>query len=527
MSVFSFSTYNKKHKKLFQFIFLALVFPLFITSCYTYKWANLASESVVSAPNQIIQLFKENNNEIVTTGISPNSKYKYDAWEKDASFDTAANGALNFNKTTLLLNDKMPEGQVLVDIVFEDPIGNKIKFKAVDLMRLVPTLNSSGDHLYPELLLEEFNRFGVGFRKEFKEFEIVKSQSNSKQINDALDRVYRASITNGCLGSGKWELGLTSEDYSDFNTRVKDPVNFNQNKIFAHSWFLLPKDLYKNLVELKNPNIKVEGFNFIDFDYKELSKVSSQVVIDFEILRKPIKKSWHTEMLEVGHKSNKPIELLDMEEHYKIEYGLFTGYDTRTLATETYKSILQPEKQPLKFAQFRDEGFYSPENALGFDMNWLSHLDDISIKSVNIPDTECVVEIAVKGKWSPFTITIGNVDLSTLQEQKLYGMHFGFNTYPKGRRYNPKQPTITFDEDLMPKDYERYLLLTDAKTGNWVDNFHKGLGKVYLSFDTLERDVLSIYLVSYERIAPLWMGSVKLPKELRERVRIRKQLYNY
>ena len=36
-----------------------------------------------------------------------------------------------------------------------------------------------------------------------------------------------------------------------------------------------------------------------------------------------------------------------------------------------------------------------------------------------------------------------------------------------------------------------------------------------------------MYLISYERIVPLWMGSVKLPRELREKVRIRNQLYNY
>lgn len=516
---------KRKRKQMFKAIFIALIFPLSITSCYTYKWTNTKTVETAEAPKEIKQLFSDHNNKLITTGISPNSNYKYDAWEKDMAFNNS--NVLNFNTITLSLNDVMPKGQVLVDMVFEDGIGNKIKFNAFDLMRVVPTLNTTGAHLYPELLLEEFNRFGVGFRKEFNEFKIERSKQNTDEVNKALDRVYRASITNGCLDPGKWEIVLTSEDYSDFNARVKNPVNYNQNKILAHSWFLIPKNVYKTLVELKNPNVKLNGFDFGDFDYKTLSNFSKGIEIDFEKLRKPIKKSWDTKMIEVGHESNKPIALLDMEEHYKIDYGLFVGYDENSLSKETYKSILNPEKQPLQFAQFRDEGFYSPETALTFDMNWLSHLNEITIKSVDLPETECVVEIQVKGKWSPYTLTIGNFDLSTLQEQKLYGLHFGFNTYPKGRRYNPAQATITFDEDLMPKDYERYVLLTDSKTGHWVDNFHKGLGKVYLSFDTLERDVLNIHLISYERIAPLWMGRVKLPKELRERVRIRKQLYNY
>jgi len=506
-------------------VLILIVLPLCISSCYTYKWTNPKEVKTTNAPEEIKQKFNEHNNKLQLTGISPNFNYKYDAWEKDLSFDNS--DALNFNQITLSLNDAMPKGQILVDMTFEDALGNKIKFNAFDLMRIVPTLNSTGKHLYPELLLEEFNRFGVGFRKEFNEFEIEKSEKNTAEINQALDRVYRASITNGCLDPGKWEIGLTSEDYSDFASRIKNPINFNQNKILAHSWFLIPINLYKTLVELKNPNIKLEGFDFGDFDYKELSKASNDIKIDFDKLRKPIKKVWKTEMLEVGHNSNRPIELLDMEEHYKINYGLFVGYDKRKLDKETYKTILSKEKQPLQFAQFRDEGFYSPETALNFDMNWLSHLNEITIKSVDLPETKCIVEIEVKGEWSPFKLTIGNVDLSSLQEQKLYGLHFGFNTYPKGRRYNPAQPTTTFDEDLMPKDYERYVLLTDTKTGNWVDNFHKGLGKVYLSFDSLEKDVLNVYLISYERIAPLWMGSVKLPKELRERVRIRNQLYKY
>jgi hypothetical protein len=513
----------KKRRKIIKTFLIAILLPLCITSCYTYKWTNTKTLTT-SAPEEIKQLFNKDS-KLTTTGISPNSNYKYDAWEKDVAFND--NSALNFNKITLSLNDAMPEGQILVDMVFEDGIGNKIKFNAFDLMRIVPTLNSSGEHLYPELLLEEFNRFGVGFRKEFNEFEIERSEQNTAEINKALDRVYRASITNGCLDPGKWEIVLTSEDYSDFNSRIKNPVNYNQNKILAHSWFLIPKKAYKALVELKNPNVKLEGFDFGDFDYKTLSNFSKGIEIDFEKLRKPIKKTWDVEMVEVGHESNRPIELLDMEEHYKVDYGLFVGYNKNSLDNETYKSILNPEKQPLKFAQFRDEGFYSPETALTFDMNWLSHLNEITIKSVDLQETECVVEIQVKGKWSPYTLTIGNLDLSTLQEQKLYGLHFGFNTYPKGRRYNPAQATTTFDEDLMPKDYERYVLLTDSKTGHWVDNFHKGLGKVYLSFDSLEKDVLNIHLISYERIAPLWIGRVKLPNELRERARIRKQLYNY
>ena len=504
----------------------ALLFVLLLTGCYSYQWNTHETEEMVQAPAEVQAFFKQQPNQTITvTAVSPSETYKYDAWEKDKVF-AKDEKAMHFNTVELALKDKMPKGTVMVDFTFKDGKGNEVLVPNFDLLRIVPLYNTEGAHLYPELLLEEFNRFGVSLRKEFNEFQVVSSDASSENAK-ALQRAFRASITNGCLSAGKWEFNINTEDFSDFNKRVHNPINYNQTKILAHSWFLLDKDLYKSLVMYKNPDVNIEGFDVAKFDYEALSEKSEEVKIDFEALRNPIKKVWDTKMLEVGHQSERPIELLDMEEHYKVAYGLFLNQDSTSIANETYKSILDPAKQPLKLAQFRDEGFYSPENALTFDMNWLQYLDEVIISAVDVPSTDCLSEIKITGKWSPFTITLNNIDLAMIGEQKLYGLHFGFNVYPKGRRYNPSQPTISYDTDLMPKEFEQSILLTDTKTGKWVDNFKKGLSKVYLTYPTLEKDVLDVYLVSYERITPLWMGCVKLPKELREKVRIRNQLYNY
>jgi hypothetical protein len=106
-------------------------------------------------------------------------------------------------------------------------------------------------------------------------------------------------------------------------------------------------------------------------------------------------------------------------------------------------------------------------------------------------------------------------------------MLFGVNTFPKSRRYNPVQSTIQYDAALLPDDIKPFVLLTDKKTGKWVNNQYKGIEKIYLTYETLEMDVLSVYVLCYERITPVWMGTIKLPKEIRETVRIRKKLYNY
>lgn len=518
---------EKNSTKTFGFKIALVLLSFLQLSCYSYKWTSHKGDLVSEAPANIKAYFDEFPNGIMTVkAISPSENYRFDAWEKDAAF--AKNSlAMHFNMVELKLKDAMPEGSIIVDFTFKDGNGNAVVVRDFDLLRIVPAFNAKGEHLYPELLLEEFNRYGVSLRKEFKEFEILYSDTATADDKNALNRVYRTGITNGCLSAGKWEFNLNTEDFSDFDKRIHNEVNFNQSKILAHSWFLLDKDFYKQLITLKNPDLDLKNVDITGFDYDALSEKSQDIIIDFDALRNPIKKVWKTEMLEVGHQSNRPIEPLDMEEHYKIEYGLFLNHNLNSIAKETYRTIIDTAKQPIKLAQFRDEGFYSDATPLTFDMNWLQYLDNISISAIDIKDTECLSEIKVTGKWSPFTITITNVDLAMIQEQKLYGLHYGFNVYPKGRRYNPAQPTITFDTDLMPKAYEQSLLLTDAKTGTWIDNFKKGLSKVYLTYPTLEKDVLDIYLISYERIIPLWMGRVKLPKELREKVRIRSQLYNY
>ena len=106
-------------------------------------------------------------------------------------------------------------------------------------------------------------------------------------------------------------------------------------------------------------------------------------------------------------------------------------------------------------------------------------------------------------------------------------MLFGMNTYPKSRRYNPSQATLAYDADHLPREIRPYVLLTEQKSGKWVNNQYKGIEKIYLSYESLEKDILEIYVLSYERILPVWMARVKLPKDIRESVRVRNALYNY
>ncbi len=468
------------------------------------------------APIKVQMVFDNYDNQLmVLNATSPGYDYKYDIGEKDEEYSSDSLH-MRFKKVEIRLHEKMPPEKVIADIKFVDGLGSVAEFNDVDLLRLIPKLDVEGDMAYPEMLLEEFDRFGYTFRKEHGEFDLILSDKVDEERKAKAERVYRASITNNCLSSTKWEFAMVSEDYSDFEDRKCSDNNLNQNRTYAHSWFRIDPELYFVLLKIKNPGLKK---NFA-MPYGELSDKAETVYMDFEKLRNPIKRKLDTEVIEVGHQSNRLIEPLDREEYYKNDFGLWiTGSDTLT-----YSSILN---QPVSTTQFLKDGFYSDVNLKTFDPGWMRYLDQVDVEIIDLKGTDAYVQFTVTGEYSPYKVVLGNVDLSQLSEQKLRGYLFGINTYPTGRRYNPTQSTIFHDVDLLPKDRLPYLLMVDSKTGNWVNNQYKGVEKIYLTYSSREQDVIDIYLISYERIVPLWMASVKLPKDMREIVRVRKQLYNY
>ncbi|WP_027418902.1 hypothetical protein [Crocinitomix catalasitica] len=497
-------------------VFLSALFGILIMSCHTIKWNSLNTTGVlVEAPAEITALFNKYPDQIMVLDANcPGADYKYDIGEKDVYYGYSKH-SFSFNKVTLKLHDKMPQGKVIVDIAFIDDDLNKVLVNDVDLLRLAPKFDASGDMIYPEIIEEEFNRFGYTFRKEHDEFSIELANKDSDLLNSIEDRAYRCQIVNNCLAPTKWEFSLTTEDYSDFNKRLKETHNLNQNRILSHSWFYMDKDLYAALIHAKNPDFNAD-FNM---DYSALSDKAEQVAIDFSTLREPIKYRTKTELLELGYKTGRQIEPLDNEQFYKKEYQLLLeGKD------QTYTSILET---PVKTTQFQDAGFYTELTPKEFDLNWMKHLDSVHLDVVNVKGTDAYIELTLTGQWSPYKINIGNIDLAQLSEQKLFGLLFGINTYPKNRRYNPVQSTISIDADLLPNDIKPYVFLTNKDDDKWVNNQYKGIEKIYLTYESMEKDVLVIYVLSYERITPVWMARVKLTKEMREKVRIRKGLYNY
>lgn len=497
-------------------IFILVVIGLTFVQCHTTTWVSVQKEGELQpAPKEIISIFdRYNNQRMVLDAKTPGFDYDYDIGEKDFSYGKK-DSVFRFHKVYLKLKDRMPKGKVIVDFTFVDPTNNKIAVNNVDLLRLTPKFDATSDMIYPEIIGEEFNRFGYVFRKEHEEFSISLSNNPSDELLKIEERAYRCTIVNNCLAATKWEFELTSTDYWDYKARLKDSINLNQNKVLSHSWFYIDKALYAALIHLKNPGKDIP----YNLEYHKLSDLAEQVTIKFSSLRNLIKRRLNTETIEIGYKSGRKIEPLDNELFYKKYYKLLLEGNANT-----YTTILD---SPVETTQFKDEGFYTATTSKKFDLNWMKHLDSVHLDVIDIKGTDAYIEITLTGQWSPYKINIGNVDLALLSEQKMYGMLFGINTYPKSRRYNPEQNTLVYDPELIPDEIKPFVFLTNKNDDTWVNNQYKGVEKIYLTHESIEKDVLQIYVLSYERITPVWMARIKLPKEIIEKIRIRKSLYSY
>ncbi len=499
--------------KLTRLTLLLGLISIAMWQCHAIKWHQNYSDSNFSAPPPAIaEIFAAYPNKIMEiTAATPGYSYPYDIAEKDSLYGHE-DQRFHFKTVQITLHETMPSSAVIVDLKFIDDADNAVIIPEVDLMRLTPKIDSEEALHSAELLLEEFNRFGLNFRKEHGEFA-VETTTTSTTLEE---KAYRVAVVNNCLDPTKWEFTITTEHYDNFKNRVAADININQNRLLAHSWFYLDKALYAALVQKKNPSLDMK---LLTTAYNDLSDMAESKIVDFEKLRRPIKHIDNTKLLEIGHQSNRIVEPVDIEEYFKREFGLLINNNNYT-----YKSILD---QPIHLTQFLDRGYYTEKTPKICDFNWMQYADNIEVAIIDQQNAETYAQLKISGEWSPYEITIGNVDLALIDEQRLFGLLFGVNTYPKSRRYNPLQNTIAYDAELLPNDLKPFVLLTDKKTGKWVNNQYKGIEKIYLTYDNLEQDILTVYVLSYERITPVWMGRVKLSKRLREKIRVRRNIYNY
>ena len=500
----------------FQRSTLTLVVLSSLSSCYSPgPHGDWASGDLFPPPQSIADVFAREPDDVLwLRATDPGKDYEFDPSEKDAHF-AGDDSAMRFRNIEMKLRETMPQGSVLVDIAFIDGQGSKVEVGPIDLMRLTPRLDSKGDMQYPEMLLEEYERFGVVFRREHGEFRMSVSPSAAATTRMAVDRTYRLGIWNNCLDATKWEMVLFTEDYRDFDARLAGAQYVNQQRTLSHNWFYMEEDLYWALMNLKNPELEIDP----SLSYDELSDRAEEVTVDLDALRK-VKRRESIKVEEIGHQTARDLKPVNPEQFFKWESGLIINQKDCC----NYSRVLD---QPMSIAQFGDSGFYKPEEPKEFDYSWLRDVDDVEFDILDVPGSDCYAQITLTGKDAPRKIVLGNVDLAQIDEQSFLGLAFGINPYPKLRRHTPRQDTIRFEADRMPDHIKPYLLMMDSETGHWVNNQKAGLEKVLLSWTSIDRDELAIYVVTYERILAVWMARVRLDDELVDRIRVRRRLYNY
>ena len=484
--------------------------------CYAERIGRAMDSAALEVPPQTITAIfaKQPDRVLIMDAVAPGLTYRFDPSEKDRQF-AEEDQALRFRHVEMSLCDRMPPGTVLVNITFVDGQGTRVTAKSVNLLRLTPRLDLTGDMQYPEMLLEEYERFGVSFRREHGEFAIELADVADSGTTDAARRAYRLGIWNNCLDPTKWEMVLTSEDYSNFSQRLNGKLYLNQQRTLARNWFYMNTDLYTALVQVKNPHLAIDPL----LDYEELSRRAEQTVPKLDELR-VIKRRVPTKTIEIGHQSRRKIAALDTEQYYKWQHGLLLNHKEFT----TYNDVLN---QPVVLASFSDRGFYQPEHPKEFDFGWLRQLDQVVVDTLDVPGSDCYVQITLTGTSTPYTVIVGNIDMAMLNEQKLFGIPFGFNPYPKTRRHDAAQDSIHYETDRMPANIKPYVMLLDSRTGHWMNNQKKGLEKVYVGWESIDHQVLMIYLGTYERIMPVWMARVQMDDATVDRVRVRRWLYDY
>jgi len=276
-------------------------------------------------------------------------------------------------------------------------------------------------------------------------------------------------------------------------------------------------DLYQLMLAMKNP-----GFEFdprIALDYMALAEKAKTSQIDFNEFR-TLGKTHRAKIVELGYKSNRPLVEPIGEQYYKFGLNLFMNRDNYA----TYADLI---KAPVYLAQFMDRGYYNPEQPKVYNYWFTDRLNEIRVSSIDQPDSDCYVEIEIDGAEVPYKLTFGNLDLALLNEQSYASLRFGVNPYPISRRHSPVMNTIEYDSDTIPDRLKPYMFFTNKETGLFENNIDLGVEMVYIGWDDFDNNILEIYLVSYERITPVWVAKVKLTNEMTDRIRVRRNLYTY
>ncbi len=444
---------------------------------------------------------------------TPGRSYAKDPAEKDVVGNLDTSG-LKFNRLSISLSPVPQKGKALVEMAYQDPDGNQLIVHGVDLLDLVPVVGQRGGLQNVEYLLKEFERFGILFYRKERAVSWTPGPRVTPFTANAMERMYQVGIFNNCLDAGKWEMVVSSRYYEKFDTthaKVKQAQRF---RVLAHSWFAMDPGLYRVLLKAKNPALDIDPYT----PYDSLSKRAEAVVIPFDRLGR-VKRGLDTRVLELGYRSKRELFELDEEEMYKDWYDLVLNRDR----FHTYADVLET---PVLLAKFADQGFYRPDKPQTFDFGWMKDLDQIEMGLVEAAGPDRFAQILIWGAKCPYQIVLGNFDLGRLNPNKPVALQFGINPFPKQRLRRQTPFGTGYNLGPKGKEIQPYLLITDRKSGKWVNNQKLGLEQAFIGWQSIGKTALMIHLVTYERMIPVWMARVGIEESERTRGMIANATFN-
>jgi hypothetical protein len=279
-------------------------------------------------------------------------------------------------------------------------------------------------------------------------------------------------VSNNCLKSGLWEIGLDRKDDKGALT-------------YYHGWFTFPKAEYAKLFETLNGIPYAAVAADLD-DYPKLDGIPVPLARMRSVVRDiPVPA--------VDAHLGEPVDRFSEQER-KAKLVLAP-------AVRTYGDWAAADRQPVVTAKFSEPGFYNSKDPMRFDLTWLGSPVEAHwrwVRSAGFSDELPELELRY---GNGYRLVLADSRLAGLpargakpgDEAGLLHVTFGIGT-----------PEIYADADErlreLGSDRPAYLFLLDAK-GDLVDNHHAGLDRVYLWREAGSPDRLHLYLVSYERIA--------------------------
>ncbi|MCB0482039.1 MAG: hypothetical protein KDC83_11445 [Flavobacteriales bacterium] len=337
-----------------------------------------------------------------------------------------------------------------------------ITLRNVDLSEFIPTVPSSvkDDEYLTKLTLvnQEWNRNQVNFI--------------DGQFSSSNPEIICIDLARNCLNSYLWEVSTyVNED------EIK--------KTNGHGWFNFPKDLYASLFVLKNgfPFEKYASIleNWVDPESKK---------INHDLLAKKV--------------STVPVSFVDSSDAMYPLQGARIKKRKEIIFPLEFQTMRDLQSDSTLFATFSPPGYYNRADPRVTQLGRTYSLNNVkvsSIKSMINGDTLSEITLSFNNRQnSRFTkLVIGGLDmdafpkLSTADANNGWKSAMGFSNHTFYENYT--------DHLKCKSARHPYFAYLSDEDGKWLDSHQIGIDGPIMHWDNVRKNVLHIWLLSFERHA--------------------------